>query len=281
MATRFRFLRWSLSLTLLASLGTLAYLVSASTIVDAGLQAAKAGVVLDAQTRQPLAGVYVVARWLEQTTEPELLGHGGKMQGQCLYRVVVRTDSQGKYLIPATGARFKASGSLLPDRGKRYFWDLYTYSSGYDVVAAGRPTGIRDGSSVEETQTLETIRPIRWRALPANPIPLIRCRLRKRSMLKPTQLHVCWSAMLQPVHWRACALLRRRIRMPSSRACSSGRQAITRNKRGSAPRRFEFFLQISDQAFQRFQSRFQIGGARRAVRRIATAHWQVFDGNRP
>jgi hypothetical protein len=158
MATRFRFLRWSLSLTLLASLGTLAYLVSASTIVDAGLQAAKAGVVLDAQTRQPLAGVYVVARWLEQTTEPELLGHGGKMQGQCLYRVVVRTDSQGKYLIPATGARFKASGSLLPDRGKRYFWDLYTYSSGYDVVAAGRPTGIRDGSSVEETQTLETIR---------------------------------------------------------------------------------------------------------------------------
>jgi hypothetical protein len=155
MATRSKSRRWSLWLTLIASLGALVYLVGASTVIEAGMQDAKAGVVLDAQSRQPLAGVYVVVRWLEQTTQPMLLG--GKMEGRCLYRVVVRTDSQGIYLIPETRTSFTATGNLLPDRSKKYFWDLYTYSSGYGVVGDERPKSANHGSSAEEAQTLKPI----------------------------------------------------------------------------------------------------------------------------
>jgi hypothetical protein len=142
---------------------TLIYAANGGTTVEPGLQAAKSGVVLDADTRQPLAGVYVVARWLEQTTQPALLGQGGKVDGQCLFRVVVRTDSQGHYAIPATSGNFQSAYNLLPDRSKRYFWDLYTYSAGFGV--AGRidvhprvtaAAGAGD-SSAHETQTLEPI----------------------------------------------------------------------------------------------------------------------------
>ena len=156
MAARFNFQRWSLLLTLIASLSTLVYCVSVGTTVESGLQAAKTGVVLDAQTGQPLTEVYVVARWLEQSTRPALLGRGGTVEGQCLYRVVVRTDSQGKYLIPETRTKFKVASNPL-DRSKRYFWDLYTYSSGYDGAADGRAQPAIRSLSADKTQTLQPI----------------------------------------------------------------------------------------------------------------------------
>jgi hypothetical protein len=142
-------------LVLIAAISSLAYAVVVRPAAESGLQAAKTGVVLDAETRQPLAGVTVVARWLEETSQPELLGYGGKIAGQCLFRVVVRTDNQGRYVIPATN--FKLTGNLLPDRSKKTFWDLYTYSTGYGV--ASREPGLADAgdSPVQETQTLQPI----------------------------------------------------------------------------------------------------------------------------
>lgn len=163
MASGFRPIRAALWLIAIAAGATLIYAAGSATSVEAGLQAAKSGVVLDADSRQPLAGVYVVARWLEQTTQPALLGQSGKVDGQCLFRVVVRTDGQGRYTIPATSGNFRTANNLLPDRSKKYFWDLYTYAAGFGgagrVGAHPRLTAAAGAgdSSVQETQTLEPI----------------------------------------------------------------------------------------------------------------------------
>jgi hypothetical protein len=101
---------------------------TSGTQVEPALQAAKSGVVLDAATGKPVEGVYVAVRWLEQTSQLPLLG--GKLRGQCVNRVVVRTDAEGRYRIPA--ARLAAATNLQAGVRTEYFWDLYTYAPGYD-----------------------------------------------------------------------------------------------------------------------------------------------------
>ena len=51
-------------------LGVLGFTIVRPPLIEPGLQVAKSGVVLDAQTRQPLVGAYVVVRWLEQSPRP-------------------------------------------------------------------------------------------------------------------------------------------------------------------------------------------------------------------
>lgn len=157
MTSRSRSRTWSIWLVLIVATTSLIYALVVRPTAESGLQATKTGVVLDAETRRPLAGVTVVARWLEETSQPALLGRGAKVAGQCLFRVVVRTDNLGHYVIPSTSANFKLAGNLLPDRSKKYFWDLYTYSAGYGV--AGREPGLADASDspAQETQTLRPI----------------------------------------------------------------------------------------------------------------------------
>ena len=116
--------------------------------VEPGLQVAKTGLVLDARTHQPLTGAYVVARWLEQSTSP------GTVEGQCLFRTVVRTDEQGQYVIPATGF------TIAPERSsaaRKYFWDAYAYVPGY--AAAGNETAHPRavGSAIPASQAMEPI----------------------------------------------------------------------------------------------------------------------------
>jgi len=72
---------------------------TSGTQVEPALQAAKSGVVLDAATGKPVEGVYVAVRWLEQTSQLPL--RGSKVRGQCVNRMVVRTDATGHYTIPA------------------------------------------------------------------------------------------------------------------------------------------------------------------------------------
>ena len=94
--------------------------------VEPGLQAAKSGVVLDATTQRPLAGAYVVVRWLDETKVD------GKLQGQCLSRAVVSTDGQGRYAVPET--RFPIAARTSAER--RYFWDAHAYMPGYAELPA-------------------------------------------------------------------------------------------------------------------------------------------------
>src|SRR6185312_15474465 len=68
-----------------------AYEALTSNFRSEQLQAARSGLVLDARTRKPLADAYVVTRWLQQDTPAWGLG---EVHGQCLHRVIVRTDAQ-------------------------------------------------------------------------------------------------------------------------------------------------------------------------------------------
>jgi hypothetical protein len=120
----------------------LIYVLAVSTKRELGLQAPKTGIVLDAETGQPLAGVYVVARWHEFIDNPLLIGDGRWWDGGCVYQTIVRTDSQGIYRIPATYGKFNVEGNLRIDRSKKYFWDLYAYSKGYGMPNVEYPSGI-------------------------------------------------------------------------------------------------------------------------------------------
>jgi len=100
---------------------------TSDTQVEPALQAAKSGMVLDAATGKPIEGVYVAVRWLEQTSQMPLLG--GTVRGQCVNRMVVRTDAEGRYRIPAQAP---LATKLRPGVHTEYFWDLYTYAPGYD-----------------------------------------------------------------------------------------------------------------------------------------------------
>ena len=132
---------------------SLCYAVGNKPVVEAGLRAAKTGVVLDAQTRQPLAGVYVVARWLEQSTENSPAG-SGELMGQCLYRTVVRTDEHGRYEIPASNFPIAADRALVE---RKYFWDASAYTPGYVVSSPKTLHPRAGGSPIPATQALEPI----------------------------------------------------------------------------------------------------------------------------
>jgi hypothetical protein len=151
----------ALSLVSIAAVVFAAVALSAKTTVEQNFQSAKTGVVLDAATQQPVPGVYVVARWLEQTTQPALLGAGGKVQGQCVFRAITRTDSQGRYSIPASSANFNLTKNWQPGSSRKYFWDLYTYANGYaataNIISQAHPTSIADTLLGDDPQTLQPI----------------------------------------------------------------------------------------------------------------------------
>jgi hypothetical protein len=140
-----RSLLWLMPVIALSGL-SLAAIPSAKPRVEPGLQVAKNGVVLDAQTGRPVEGAYVAVRWLEQSQI------GGHVTGQCLSRAVVRTDEQGRYAIPASNL------AVAPNHADtRYFWDVYAYASGY----ADTPTRLAHprvrGSATRASQALEPI----------------------------------------------------------------------------------------------------------------------------
>jgi len=141
------FSRTPLVLLPIVVLGILGLAASSPPLIEAGLQTAKSGVVLDAQTRQPLADAYVVVRWLEQSRTPT----SGAITGQCLKRVIVRTDDNGHYVIPATLLELAAKRTFAT---RTYFWDAYAYTPGYAaMVSANHPRAL--GSPVPAVQELE------------------------------------------------------------------------------------------------------------------------------
>ena len=129
--------------------GVLGFATSGPPRVEPGLQAAKSGVVLDAQTRQPLMGAYVVVRWLQQSEQIS-----GTLGGQCLYRAIPRTDDPGRYAVPV--AQFAiGSGRTLTEH--TYFWDAYAYAPGYAEVLAApslHPRLIRRNGGALDTDTI-------------------------------------------------------------------------------------------------------------------------------
>jgi hypothetical protein len=138
----------------IVALSTLGYAFGDKPIVEPGLAVTKTGVVLDAQTHQPLPGVYVVARWLEQSTDASLLGQAGKVEGQCLLRTVVRTDEHGRFEIPAAALPI-ASDRALAER--KYFWDASAYAPGYAVSNPKTLHPAAGSSPIPATQALEPI----------------------------------------------------------------------------------------------------------------------------
>lgn len=139
----------------LVAMGVVAFAAGGSKpAVEPGLRVAKTGTVLDAQTHQPLAGVYVAARWLEQSTERSF-GTADTLQGQCLYRTVVRTDEQGRYAIPAS-----TNFTIAAERTgmvRRYFWDAYAYTPGYGMVDSVASHPKSESSSIPASQALQPI----------------------------------------------------------------------------------------------------------------------------
>jgi len=141
------FPRSSLLLLPLVVLGMVGFAASGPPVIEPGLQVAKSGIVLDAQSRQPLAGAYVVVRWLEQSRAPA----SGTVSGQCLNRVIVRTDDKGHYAIPATAVAL-AANRIFGERD--YFWDSYAYTPGYAArISAQHPRAL--GSTAPAVQDLE------------------------------------------------------------------------------------------------------------------------------
>lgn len=111
----------------------MAYVWLVSPHVEFGLQAPKRGIVLDAQTREPVPGAYVVVLWRRWVSNPFLMGHGrGGTQGTgCVHREIVRTDKDGRYSIPSTANAFSIGFNLKLDKSIRYDWRLRVYAPGY------------------------------------------------------------------------------------------------------------------------------------------------------
>ena len=128
-------------------LGMVGFAASALPVVEPGLQVAKSGIVLDAQTGQPLVGAYVVVRWLEQSRAAA----SGRVTGQCLKRIIVRTDDDGHYAIPATEVALTANRVF----GQRdFFWDSSAYTPGYTGTIRAQHPRAR-ASSAPAVQDLE------------------------------------------------------------------------------------------------------------------------------
>jgi len=138
-------LLWLLPIAALSGL-SLAAVTRPKPLVEPGLQVAKNGDVLEEQTRQPIAGAYVVVRWLEESRA------GDKVEGQCLSRTVVRTDEHGHYVIPAPHF------SLASEHAEtRYFWDAHAYAPGYADAQARAAHPHPVGSPTPGSQALEPI----------------------------------------------------------------------------------------------------------------------------
>jgi len=149
---RYRLLA-ALGVILCALLGTVVVAVRNKATVGTP---SVSGVVLDARTRQPLEGVYVVTRWLEQSAP---LWGVGEVRRQCLARAVTRTDSQGRYqqAVPS-GA---SAQEWLPWRRRAYSVDTYAYAPGFahaDVEQAPRDA---DGNGGEMVLSADALTPER------------------------------------------------------------------------------------------------------------------------
>lgn len=157
MALRSGFRR-SLAGVLFASavLAAIAYPYRSRPIVEPGMQAAKTGLVLDAQTRQPIAGAYVVARWLQQSREMSFQSPEGMVEGQCMFRIVARTDALGRYEIPSSAGRFNID-SPRSSAERKYYWDAYAYAPGYGAADSKAAHPRLGSSSMPANQELEPI----------------------------------------------------------------------------------------------------------------------------
>lgn len=126
-----RSMGWVAAVVVLGACMTYAWAVSPT--IEPGLQDAKTGKVLDAATRLPIAGAYVVVRWQKRVSNPFLVGHGGGYPdgGGCVHREVVRTDENGVFHVPSTHTAIRPDFNLRPNRGISYHWDLSVYAPGY------------------------------------------------------------------------------------------------------------------------------------------------------
>jgi hypothetical protein len=148
MTYRFALRRIALWLVPIMALSAVGFAAGHKPDVEPGLQVAKTGIVIDAQTRRPLAGVFVVARWLEQSHDAAQIG------GQCLFRTVARTDDEGRYTIPAAAVTIPSDRTLAE---RKYYWDVSAYLPGYSAVDQGMAHPRIGNSPVPATQALEPV----------------------------------------------------------------------------------------------------------------------------
>lgn len=108
-------------------------------------RAARVGVVRDAANGRPIAGAFVVARWLERSAPA--FDATGVIAGRCLDRVVVRSDGDGRFAIPARADDRPLDADWNPTRSRRYARDLAVYASGYAASAPDAAPGGGEGMS--------------------------------------------------------------------------------------------------------------------------------------
>lgn len=96
-------------------------------------RAARVGVIRDAASGRPIAGAFVVARWLERSAPR--FGANGVIAGRCLDRVVARSDADGRFAIPARADDGPLAADWNPARTRSYARDLQVYANGYAVLA--------------------------------------------------------------------------------------------------------------------------------------------------
>ena len=126
----------------------------ANTAIPPQLQAAHSGVVRDAHSGQPLAGAYVVARWLEQDESI-----AGVLSGRCLYRVVTRTDADGRFAIPGTQPQFATPRSWMPGERRAYVRELHAYAPGLlETSASESGTLLLSGESISVRRHAQALR---------------------------------------------------------------------------------------------------------------------------
>lgn len=128
---RRRFIRIAVAVAAAGAVGIAAAV--ASTSVEPTLKAARAGVVVDAETLQPLTGVQVVARWWHTSTNRfPPIGHG-KPGGfaNCLHREIAQTDATGRYQLPAMDGAFVVERTIDLTHKDDYYWQLDGYLAGY------------------------------------------------------------------------------------------------------------------------------------------------------
>jgi len=112
-------------------------------------RAARVGVVRDAASGQPIAGAFVVARWLERSAPR--FDTSGVIAGRCLDRVVARSDADGRFAIPARADDGPLDADWNPTRAHTYARDLQVYANGYVVLA--QDSGVADGNPVVADST--------------------------------------------------------------------------------------------------------------------------------
>lgn len=104
-----------------------------STTVEPALTSARSGIVIDAETQEPLAGVQVVARWWHTSVNRfPPIGHGSTGGfANCLHREVAKTDNSGRYTLPAVVGAVPVESKVDLSHKDSYSWQLNAYRVGY------------------------------------------------------------------------------------------------------------------------------------------------------